>query len=597
MKQLLFSALIFCFCSVQAHAQTETQSQNESLSQTVNLNGEYISLFDVELELLKSGDVKVIENITIQDARDQSRRGIFRELPARKYIADFDVTENVKYDMQTILRDGTPEPYAENKIGEAWQWRIGDADVYLPNGQHSYQLTYTVENEIRYRDGFDELLWNVTGNYWNYPVAKARVRVKVPEDAEIIDYNANTGTLYADGQNFTSRRAADELIFETQRPLAAGEGLTVSVSVPKGQIDGLTAKDLRRYWWLKNGALLLITLVSLGIFIFYYWQWNRVGRDPAKQPVFARYEPPSLNGDTYSAAASQRILQRGLSGNTALIATLISLSVKGWIEMKVNKKSTTFTKTETATSQETLLEDERLVFDNLFKPGKDTLKISRSPNSHFDDVRTTFEAHMNAHYSKDYHRVNAGWIVLGIVLSVVGVVIALTQINGGSGYFVLAVLAIIIMNIVFLFLLPAPTKLGQSVRAEIQGFKLYMETAEKGRLNAVEVGSGQAPPMTKDRYEMFLPYAVALDVEKPWTKYFEKTLPKIAQEYQPSYATGNAIQAGLGRSSLNAINRSMVKSLSTGVQSARPVSTSSSGGSSGGGFSGGGGGGGGGGSW
>ena len=41
--------------------------------------------------------------------------------------------------------------------------------------------------------------------------------------------------------------------------------------------------------------------------------------------------------------------------------------------------------------------------------------------------------------------------------------------------------------------------------------------------------------MTKERYERFLPYAIALDVEKPWTKYFENVLPVIAQNYNPGY--------------------------------------------------------------
>jgi len=583
MRQFLLSLLIALFWTVSGHAQQ------------VDLSGEHIREFDVQLELLTSGDVKVTESITIQDAPGQNRRGIFRELPATKYVAEYDVLDKVKYDMKSISRDGTSETYVESKINNAWQWRIGNPEVYLRNGQHTYQLVYTVENEIRYREDFDELLWNVTGNYWNYPVAKAQVRVKVPADANVLDYTANTGRIGADGDNFVSRRVGGDLIFETQRPLSAGEGLTVSVKVPKGQIDGLTDKDLRRYWWLKNGALLIITIFLLGIFVFYFWQWDRVGRDPAKQPVFARYEPPNHGGKTYSAAASHRILKRGLSGNTALIATLINLSVKGWIDMKVNKKSTTFTKADATKPKDPLLPDEKVVFDNLFKLGKDYLKLDKSPNTHFDSMRRKFEKHLNGEYSERYHRANLIWIILGATLSIVGIVLTLTQLNVGSSNVFVAILGLIAINIIFLILLPAPTKLGQSVRAEIQGFKLYMETAEKGRLNSVKVGSGQAPPMTQERYEMFLPYAIALDVEKPWTKYFEKSLPKVAKNYQPSYAHGDALGGGFGRNSLNALNSSMVQSLSSGVQSAQPVSTSSSGG--GGGFSGGGGGGGGGGSW
>ena len=567
-----------------------------------NLNGEHITLFDVKLELLKSGDVRVRETITIKDAPDQSRRGIFRELPAKKFNADFDVVEDVNYTMQSITREGRPEKYLEQKLGNAWQWRIGDANTYLPNGEHTYSLTYHVENEIRYREKSDILMWNVTGNYWNYPVAKARVRVSVPESANIIEYTANTGRVGEGGQNFTSQRRGDEIIFETQKSLKAGEGLTVAISVPKGQIDGLTQSDLRRYWWLKNGALLLLTLVSLGIFGFYYLKWNKVGRDPAKMPVFARYEPPSLNGKAYSAAAASRILKRTLGGDKAIISTLISLASKGWVDMKVTKKTTTLSPQSPSERKFELLPDEATLYKLLYGSNDSAVRLAGKPNSRFNSARAIFEQHINKHYSKDYHRRNAGWIIIGIVLSVIGVVIAASQINNNaSSLFGYLIGAILLMNVVFLFLMPAPTKLGQSARADIEGFQLYMETAEKERFNAVEVGSSQEPPMTKERYEAFLPYAIALDVEKPWTKYFEKTLPTIAKEYRPSYAHGSGIRTGRGGSAIGGMNRSLVKNLSTGVQSAQPVSTSSSGGfSSGGGggrFSGGGGGGGGGGSW
>ena len=155
-----------------------------------------------------------------------------------------------------------------------------------------------------------------------------------------------------------------------------------------------------------------------------------------------------------------------------------------------------------------------------------------------------------------------------------------------------AVLALAVLNVVFLYLMPAPTPKGQSVRTEIEGFRLYMETAEKLQLNAVEVGSQKLPPMSKQRYEAFLPYAVALGVEKPWTRHFERLLPQVAESYSPGWA---GFWAGGGHS-LSGLNEALISSISSGVSSALPQSSSSSG-SGGGGFSGGGGGGGGGGGW
>jgi uncharacterized membrane protein len=139
--------------------------------------------------------------------------------------------------------------------------------------------------------------------------------------------------------------------------------------------------------------------------------------------------------------------------------------------------------------------------------------------------------------------------------------------------------------------MPAATPKGQEVRSAIEGLRLYMETAEKLQLNAVEVGSEAPPPMTKERYEKFLPYAVALGVEAPWTRHFERLIPEQAAAYSPTWTN-----MGSGSHSLAGLSGALVSQMSSGVTSAMPQGSSSSG-SGGGGSSGGGGGGGGGGGW
>jgi uncharacterized membrane protein len=200
--------------------------------------------------------------------------------------------------------------------------------------------------------------------------------------------------------------------------------------------------------------------------------------------------------------------------------------------------------------------------------------------------------------------VNFKYIFGGIALTGLGLFSIFSSFHTPSTeVFWILVLGVIVLNFIFMFLMPAPTKKGAQVRSEIDGFKLYLETAEKLRLNAAEVGTDQVPPMTVERYESFLPYAVSLGVEKPWTEHFEETLPIAAKDYQPSYYN-NYRGGGFGNGGVRSMQKDMVKALSTGVASARPVQTSSGGGSSsgrsfsgGGGSSGGGGGGGGRGSW
>ena len=149
------------------------------------------------------------------------------------------------------------------------------------------------------------------------------------------------------------------------------------------------------------------------------------------------------------------------------------------------------------------------------------------------------------------------------------------------------------VNGLFFYLVRAPTAFGRPIMDQLAGFRLYLETAESDRLNM------KAPEITADRFEALLPYAVALDVEKPWSDAFAAALRRARpgdadpmSNYQPSWSTGGGWS---GRDFGNAVSSS-VASMSGALASAMPVSSGSSG-FGGGGGSGGGGGGGGGGGW
>ena len=140
----------------------------------------------------------------------------------------------------------------------------------------------------------------------------------------------------------------------------------------------------------------------------------------------------------------------------------------------------------------------------------------------------------------------------------------------------------------------APTVEGRKVMDEIDGFRMYLDTAEKERLNFV----GE-PQMTVSRFESILPFAIALGVEKPWTNRFESDLARNAVAdydgtgYHPAVVfTARDFESG----SMSRDVAALASGMSAAMIAAQPSSSSSSG-SGGGGSSGGGGGGGGGGGW
>jgi uncharacterized membrane protein YgcG len=153
----------------------------------------------------------------------------------------------------------------------------------------------------------------------------------------------------------------------------------------------------------------------------------------------------------------------------------------------------------------------------------------------------------------------------------------------------LLVLAMVLTNVLFLYLLKAPTLDGRRLMDEIEGFARYLSVAEKDRLNLLN-----PPHKTPQLFQKYLPFAIALDVEQEWGEQFAAVLSRM-QGDPAQQLTWYRSTSG-GPMELNSLASSLGGSLAGAVSSASAAPGSSSG-SGGGGSSGGGGGGGGGGGW
>jgi uncharacterized membrane protein YgcG len=550
---------------------------------------EEIREFNVYIEVEPDGDILVTETIAVNVEGREIRRGIFRDLPANYIDEETGGTLSYRYDVLSVTRDGEREPYERDTIGNSVQIRIGDPDRYLDYREHVYEVRYRVKNQIRYFDTHDELYWNVTGSYWRFPINAASARVTFPVNAPAQEVNIYTGGLGENERNADYQFSGGVHQFATTQALREREGLTISLTLEKGIIDPPSLSDKGWLWWARNGSLTALLGSFFALLIFYYRSFDRVGRDPTKGPVFPQYEPP----EGYSPAAAHHIYHRGFAGHDALIASLMYLSAKGHMRIDVDpkdKKKTTLSKTGAA-QDEALPADTQLLVDDLFSSG-DTVILGEKYDAAFTSVYNAFKSDVTKTFGSSYFKWNAGYVVAGGVLSVFAIIFAILQFSYWSLWHTLAIVALVALNLLFMYLMPAPTRKGQKVRTHLQGFRLYMQKAEQLQLNSVEVGIDAPPPMTVERYETFLPYAIALGVEKPWTNHFERLIPEKAKDYDPSWTNMSAARFG----SIGGMTRGMVYGISSGVSTSLPQSSSSSGGG-GGGFSGGGGGGGGGGGW
>lgn len=573
-----------------------------SVSWAQDTTREHYARADITVTFAKDGSVKVREELDYVKARGVTTRGIFRELPTK--VREGAITHRKNFKLTLATRNGEREAVTNMSDSGTIIWRLGRSNVLLNEGVQKYVLEYETNDDwiYRYAD-LDEIRWNVWDQFHTIPVKNFTSRIILPEGATAKQTAAYSGAFGRADNDVTITENGNVIEFTANNPMSPGEAVTASVGVEKGVFDPLSAAEISARWWRANGALVGLCLITPGVLGFYFLNWSRVGRDPVQPPVFARYEAPK----NYSAAAAHRIVNKGLKGDSALISTLLSLAIKKRLEISVTKKQTTLRPLSRSSYADVLLNtEENLLFNKLFGGNMtDVILRKQTPNSRFHSVTQMFKNHLNAAYSRAYRKVNGKYVVMGIVLTLFGLFAVFSAFSTPSSLLFWGLIAgLILVNILFMFLMPAPTKKGAQITSEIEGFKLYLETAEKLRLNSAEVGTDRVPPMTVERYEAFLPYAVALDVEKPWTKHFEKTLPVVAENYNPGYYNSYR-SGGFSSGGVRDIQRDMVKSLSSGVASARPIQTSSSGGSSssgrsfsgGGGFSGGGSGGGGSGSW
>lgn len=153
-----------------------------------------------------------------------------------------------------------------------------------------------------------------------------------------------------------------------------------------------------------------------------------------------------------------------------------------------------------------------------------------------------------------------------------------------SPLYALSFFGILALDYLFYYLLKAPTPEGRLAMNRIKGFRMFLSATEEDRLNRMD-----SPDRTPELFERYLPYALALDVEKAWASQFSDLLSKAG--YSPGWYGGTWWESGR----VTAFSSSLAGSFAGAISSSSTPPGSRSGSSSG--SSGGGGGGGGGGGW
>jgi len=615
---------------------------------------EEILSFLADITVEKSGALLVSETIEVRAEGDEIRRGIYRDIPLRSTDTG-GLWESSGLDIVAIEHNGEPSKYMTEWQGRFLRIYIGEAEVFIPSGVHTYRIEYRTTRQLRRFPGYDEVYWNATGNFWSFPILRATALVHLPEGARSEQLAAYTGRFGESGRDYTvGGDGTGDLQFVATRRLDPREGLTVAVGFTKGVVaagDG----PVWLYRLKDNLGMLLFAIGWPAIAAYFLYAWARVGRDPPGETVIPLFHPPEkLPPDAMSFIHFRTFKGSGRGSSLAFIAALLSLGVRKILRIDETASGDVVFERGDGTPAN-LGAGEQALYDGLLA-GRESIALSKANGQKLLSAMSALNSAIRREYGGKFFHNNYGWFGLGAFLAVVvavgsvvvqqppdegllavvpaivgavaGCVLlgigwnlltspAISRLQQVIGFILLLVGAVVIGGTTLLtfqtsfaayriwalaliaggpglaamlFLLPAPTVLGAKVMSRIEGFKLYLTTAETNRLNLRD-----APQMSEELFERYLPYAAGLGVEEPWSKAFSAHLARVApdqeQEYRPAWYRGRDFSHGISNAT-----RASVAAVSAAMVAAMPAPKSSSG-SSGGGSSGGGGGGGGGGGW
>jgi uncharacterized membrane protein YgcG len=542
--------------------------------------------FRSEIAIGADGTLTVNETIAVLAEGRRIRHGIYRDFPT-DYPDRFGQRVRVGFEVVAVSLDGGPVPWITRRLSNGVRIRIGDAHAFVPRGRHEYAITYRATRELGFFADHDELYWNVTGNGWAFPIdhVSADVSLPAPVPAAQLTAEAYTGFFGARERNYRSELRDGGATFESTRGLTSHQGMSIVLGFPKGVVREPDWRQ-RLAWWLSDnrGAATGIAGALL-LFVFLYWRWRAVGRDPRAGPKFPRYEPPPGMG-----AADVRFVDRMGYDDKCLAAALLGLGARGYL--RISKTSDGYTVERTGRDVD-WLPSERHLASMLLGPAE-SITLAHKHDPAVQAARDAFRSDLQLEYRKKLFSRNHGSFALGVVLAFLSFGAMVKLDTPVQALFAIAGLMLVEL-VLFKFLLPAYSVAGRKVQDHIEGLRYYLGVAEQDELRRLK-----APQQTPEEFAKFLPYALALGVEKTWADRFAAVLGAAAVTAAVAHYYVAGHHGGLfgGGDSVGSFADSLGGLGSTVSAAATPPGSSSgSSGGGGGGGSGGGGGGGGGGGW
>lgn len=501
-------------------------------------SGRQLKIDSFSAKIFVQPDATLEVNETIEADFIGVWHGLYRTIPV-----EYTTPEGLNNTLFVTLEEvtdaaGQPLKVESSRQGAYLKWKIYIDDA--TDALRTVHIRYRARNGLKFFEDHDELYWNITGNQWDVPLGNASAQILLPDGATGIrtnDFAGSYGSREEDTQVTTSGSTVDVSL---ARPLGFHEGLTVVVGWDKGFVKEPGASQAIAIFLASNWPLLIPILV----FVFMFWLWSTRGRDPRVGPVAVQYAPP----EGMSPAEAGTLVDEDAAMRD-ITATIVDLAVRGYIVIEekekpgvmglLHSKEYVFHLKIGANQWTDLKSHERQLLSAIFSYGAETdVELSSLQNQFYKSLpgikNGIFDALMQRGYflhRPDY--VRSGY--MGGAITVAFIVFLggnwLTQ-RAGLALLPFLIAAILSGAIIagFGWFMPARTAGGTKALAGVLGFEDFLSHVEAGRMEKVE--------QTPETFEKFLPYAMALGVEKKWVGAFQNIYTQPPSWYQGGFYNG-----------------------------------------------------------